>query len=56
MAEHEINDTGNNIILTDCDVREIYTSDEQLWRPTKRRFKVKEFSDSYIAHTFKEGY
>ena len=50
IVEHETYDTREDIILADCAVRSVYTSEDTYWRPPDRRITAKEAADAYIAY------
>ncbi len=56
IAEHDITDPTEDIILSQCHVREVYPSDELLWRPTVRPYNLKELTDTYITYVLKGCY
>ena len=50
IVEHDIQDTGKDIYLKDCKVREIITTENQTWRPPKYEITVKDITDMYIGY------
>lgn len=48
VAEHEVYDTNKDVLLKDCQVREVCTTEEPNWRPPKFPCSVKRMTDSYI--------
>ena len=50
IVEHNVQDTGKDIFLKDCYVREIITTENQTWRPPKYEITVKDITDLYIRY------
>lgn len=48
IVEHSVKDTDKDVYLKDCKVRELITTDNQVWRPPKFETTAKEITDSYI--------
>ena len=48
IVEHDVKDTGEDIHLRDCNVREIITTENLIWRPPKHEITVKEITDKFI--------
>ena len=50
IVEHDVQDTGQDIYLKDCNVREIITTENQMWHPPKYEITVKDITDLYIRY------
>lgn len=50
IVEHSVNDPNKDIILKDCMVREVYTTEDMRWRPPKWTINAKDMTDAYINH------
>lgn len=50
IVGHENEDPCDDIILRDCYVRELITTENCTWRPPKWRITAKEMTDAYIVH------
>lgn len=48
VVEHHVADAKEDILLTDCVVRELYTTESLKWRPPRRVVTAKEATDAYI--------
>lgn len=50
IVEHNVEDCTKDIILRDCMVREIITTENMKWRPPRRSITAKDMSDAYINY------
>ena len=50
IVEHRVQDSGQDIYLKDCEVREIITTENQTWRPPKYEINAKDISDMYVRY------
>ena len=50
IVEHDVKDTGQDIYLKDCNVREIITTENGQWHPPKYEITVKDITDLYIKY------
>lgn len=50
IVDHTSENPLDDIILRNCFVREIITTENLLWRPPKWRITTKEMADAYIIH------
>lgn len=50
VAEHKVYDEKENIMLADCMVREIYTTEHRHWWSPGKPMTVKEMADLYIDY------
>ena len=48
IAEHDVKDVNTDVYLNNCYVRELMTSDNQTWRPPKRKISVKDITDLFM--------
>ncbi len=49
ICEHNVEDPNESVMAKDCMVREVFYSDEQRWRATKRPMKVGELVELFIS-------
>ena len=50
VVDHEVDDTSESINVSVCLVREIYHSDNMLWKPPNREITLGEMAKAYIGH------
>lgn len=50
VCEHHVLDPLQNVVLADCMVREVYTTETQRWVPLRRPFGVATVANSYLRH------
>jgi len=50
VVDHYSDNPADDIILRNCYVREIITTENLMWRPPKRRITAKEMADAYINY------
>ena len=50
VVEHEVYDEKENIVLADCVVREIYTTEHPHWWPPYKPMTTKEMADLYMDY------
>lgn len=50
IVEHDEEDATKDIILKNCMVREIYTTENMKWRPPNYDITAKDMSDAYINY------
>ena len=48
VADHTVFDTNEDVMVAECVVREIYTSREHRWRPTKKMMTVRSLINSFL--------
>lgn len=48
IAEHNVFDTKEDVLVKDCVVRELYYSKERRWRPPKQMMTVQMLLDSFL--------
>ena len=49
IVEHAVHDPMQEVPLKDCNVREVYTSDELRWRPPRQEITAGELQKAFIA-------
>jgi hypothetical protein len=49
IAEHSVHDAKVTVMLSDCNVREVFWGSEQRWRPPNSPGTVKQLVDSFIG-------
>ena len=54
IVEHDITDASEDVYLTRCRVRELYTTEDGRWRGPKRSMTAKELSDIYINYAVRK--
>ena len=50
IVEHDEEDAAKDIILKNCMVREIYTTENMKWRPPNYDITAKDMCDAYINY------
>ena len=50
IVEHGVIDPAQDVFLTDCAVREVFTTECMTWRPPKRKINAYDAACAYIAH------
>ena len=50
IIEHNVSDCTRDVFVTDCMVREVYTTENMDWRPPKWRIGAKDMADAYINY------
>lgn len=50
VAEHDVKDVNMDVYLNNCYVKELMTSDNQTWRPPKRKISVKDITDLFMKY------
>lgn len=50
IVEHNVGDVNRDIILKDCMVREVYTTEKMQWRPPRWPITAKDMADAYINY------
>ena len=48
VADHTVFDKSEDVMVSECIVREIYSSREHIWRPPKRMITVRSLIDSFL--------
>ena len=48
VAEHTVFNRQEDVMVSECLVRELYTSREHLWRPPKKMITVRAIIDSFL--------
>ena len=48
VADHTVFNKQEDVIVSECVVREIYTSREHVWRPPKKMITVRAIIDSFL--------
>ena len=50
VVEHYIADPSEDVLLADCQVREVFVGGEFVWRATRRRMTAWELADAYTRY------
>lgn len=50
IVEHNVRDARQDIYLRNCKVKELITTENQIWRPPKYEITVKNITDMYIKY------
>lgn len=50
VADHRVQDPMQDIMLKDCMVREVYTTEMLRWYPMRKPFRAEVVAHSYISH------